>query len=104
MAECEWPLAGLVGQQLVAGRIDRTFVDDAGVRWIIDYKTSSHEGSGRRQFLDNERSRYESQLSLYARLLQLSGEANVSVGLYFPLLDEWLSWEVPSAETGTAFP
>ncbi|MCP4089071.1 MAG: UvrD-helicase domain-containing protein, partial [Gammaproteobacteria bacterium] len=26
--------------------IDRSFVDQQGVRWIIDYKTSTHEGSG----------------------------------------------------------
>ena len=31
--------------------IDRAFVDADGVRWIIDYKTSSHEGGDREAFI-----------------------------------------------------
>jgi ATP-dependent exoDNAse (exonuclease V) beta subunit len=93
-AQCEWPLVGMIDQRLIGARIDRTFIDESGMRWIIDYKTSIHEGAGRRQFLLDERSRYESQLALYARLLQAAGDARVAVGLYFPLLDEWLAWQV----------
>jgi ATP-dependent exoDNAse (exonuclease V) beta subunit len=93
-AQCEWPLAGVVDGRFINGRIDRTFVDENGTRWIIDYKTSMHEGAGRQNFLRDERERYESQLKLYARLLEAAGEAKIAVGLYFPLLDEWISWEV----------
>ena len=97
-AQCEWPLAGVVGERFISARIDRTFVDENGTRWIIDYKTSTHEGSGRRKFLLDERTRYESQLNLYARLLGAAGETQIAVGLYFPLLDEWVSWEIAAEE------
>jgi ATP-dependent exoDNAse (exonuclease V) beta subunit len=97
-AQCEWPLTGVVGEHFVSARIDRTFVDECGTRWIIDYKTSTHEGTGRQKFLLDERARYESQLSLYARLLEAAGETKIAVGLYFPLLDEWVSWEIVAKE------
>jgi ATP-dependent exoDNAse (exonuclease V) beta subunit len=45
-AACEWALAGLIDDRLETARIDRTFVDGAQRRWIIDYKTSTHEGGG----------------------------------------------------------
>ena len=67
-AACEYPLCGVVDGAIVSVRMDRTFVDD-GVRWIIDYKTSSHEGSGLEAFLDNERERYRGQLELYRRII-----------------------------------
>ena len=46
MTRCELPITGLIGGKLYETVIDRTFVDENGVRWIIDYKTSSHEGGG----------------------------------------------------------
>ena len=73
-------------------------MDESGTRWIIDYKTGSHEGSARDTFLRNEKERYQPQLETYARLLQRSGEDRVAVGLYFPLLDEWVAWEVAAEE------
>ena len=45
--------------------IDRTFFED-GVRWIVDYKTSSHEGAELEKFLESERERYAPQLARYA--------------------------------------
>ena len=98
-AQCEWALGGLLGERLESARIDRTFVDERGVRWIIDYKTSSHEGGAREVFLNEEKRRYLPQLETYARLLQQFGESAVSVGLYFPLLDEWIAWEVSAEQS-----
>jgi len=81
--------------------IDRTFVDEQGVRWIIDYKTSTHEGGDVDAFLDNEQLRYRGQLERYARLLQaggapqgdlMSSEQSIRLGLYFPLLGGWREW------------
>jgi ATP-dependent helicase/nuclease subunit A len=97
-AQCEWALGGLLDRQLITARIDRTFVDSSGTRWIIDYKTSTHEGAGRELFLNEQKRRYASQLELYARLLQQSGDAAIGVGLYFPLLDEWITWQIPARE------
>jgi ATP-dependent exoDNAse (exonuclease V) beta subunit len=71
-------------------RIDRTFVDRDGVRWIVDWKTSTHEGGDRDAFLDNELQRYRGQLERYARVMRLvDPDRPQRVGLYFPLLDAW---------------
>jgi hypothetical protein len=73
--------------------IDRTFVDASGTRWIVDYKTSTHEGAGLDEFLDNERERYRPQLERYASLVRLLGEEPIRLGLYFPRLSAWREWE-----------
>jgi len=66
--------------------IDRTFMEE-GVRWIVDYKTSSHEGTGLEAFLDEERARYAPQLARYAAAL-----GSARLGLYFPMLRGWREW------------
>ena len=38
------------------------FVDDAGTRWIVDYKVGSHGGGSLDEFLDREQERYRQQL------------------------------------------
>lgn len=85
-------------------RIDRTFIDSEGTRWIIDYKSSSHEGAGLEVFLDNERERYRGQLERYRRLLGKLDGRPVRMGLYFPLLNGWRELEEASrgAESGNA--
>jgi ATP-dependent exoDNAse (exonuclease V) beta subunit len=88
----EFALTGMVGGELVRAVIDRSFVDEAGIRWIVDYKTSSHEGAGLESFLDNEQERYRPQLEKYASLMQRLGPEPVRLGLYFPLLDAWREW------------
>ncbi|HXW09189.1 MAG TPA: 3'-5' exonuclease, partial [Steroidobacteraceae bacterium] len=91
-AQSELALTGRVGRDVVSIVIDRTFVDDAGVRWIVDYKTSSHEGAGLDVFLDNERERYRAQLERYAGLARALGDEPIRLGLYFPLLSAWREW------------
>jgi ATP-dependent exoDNAse (exonuclease V) beta subunit len=63
--------------------MDRVFMDQ-GVLWIVDYKTSRHEGADLEAFLDRELERYAPQLASYAALLGDSRQA-----LYFPLLRGW---------------
>jgi ATP-dependent exoDNAse (exonuclease V) beta subunit len=65
--------------------IDRLFEEPSGARWIVDYKTSTHEGADADAFLDRERERYAAQLARYARAV---GGAD-RLGLYFPLLRAW---------------
>ena len=71
--------------------IDRTFADSDGKRWIVDYKTSGHEGAGLDAFLDRERARYSAQLERYARAL--GREEQATLGLYFPLMSGWRDWQ-----------
>ena len=94
-AASEVPIAGLIDGSLCEVVIDRTFVDEAGVRWIIDYKTSFHEGTGLENFLEMERDRYREQLERYARLMVQREDRPIRLGLYFPLLGEWLEWGAP---------
>ncbi len=96
-AKSEWRLTGVVDSGLVNVAIDRTFVDDGGVRWIIDFKTGGHQGADVAAFLDNEQKRYRSQLETYARLLAAlrPEEKNIRLGLYFPLLGGWREWDWP---------
>ena len=71
--------------------IDRTFADPDGKRWIVDYKTSSHEGADIEAFLERERERYRGQLERYARALAAGEKA--TLGLYFPVYAGWRQWK-----------
>jgi ATP-dependent helicase/nuclease subunit A len=97
-SRCEMAVAGVVDGEIVHGTIDRTFVDDQGIRWVIDFKTSVHQGSGVAEFLNEQVRRYRAQLARYAKLLAPFGQP-VRLGLYFPLLDEWREWEMEDATT-----
>jgi ATP-dependent helicase/nuclease subunit A len=90
-ARSEWSLGGVLDGEVVHRIIDRWLVVDGEV-WIVDFKTSSHEGGGLEAFLDNEVERYRSQLEGYARLLATFDPRPIQLGLYFPLLGGWRSW------------
>jgi ATP-dependent helicase/nuclease subunit A len=89
-ARSEMALSAVLDSRTVHVVVDRTFVDEDGTRWIVDYKTSVHEGAGVEAFLDNEAERYRAQLELYGRVLRLEdGLRPIRMGLYFPLLRAW---------------
>jgi ATP-dependent exoDNAse (exonuclease V) beta subunit len=103
-AASELPLAGMVNGELCEAVIDRTFIDENGIRWIIDYKssdykTSTHQGSNLENFLAQEKERYREQLEGYAGLMarhdKSDSERPIRLGLYFPLMGEWLEWAAP---------
>jgi hypothetical protein len=89
-SDSEYAVTGMVNGEVVRGLVDRTFIDD-GVRWIIDFKTSEHQGGKLEEFLDEQQRRYRDQMERYASILALLG-APVRLGLYFPLLDQWREW------------
>mgnify|MGYP003340363792 CR=1 FL=1 len=84
---CELPLTALIDGQLRHLIIDRTFVDEAGARWIIDYKTGTHSGGGLEHFLDEEENRYREQLQRYVTAFQVLEDRPVRAALYFPLIE-----------------
>ncbi len=88
----EWSLSATIDGQPVNIVMDRCFVDDNGVRWIIDFKSSRHENDDLEAFLDQEQSRYASQLERYARIANMMQPMETRVALYFPLLKEWREW------------
>ncbi|HEX9138737.1 MAG TPA: PD-(D/E)XK nuclease family protein, partial [Steroidobacteraceae bacterium] len=87
-SHCELPLTGVYQGRVINAIIDRTFVDAAGTRWVIDYKTSSHEGGSLPEFLSREAERHRPQLARYATLAAALGPEPVRAALYFPLLSE----------------
>jgi ATP-dependent exoDNAse (exonuclease V) beta subunit len=101
-AYCEWAISGLVGTRLISGTVDRAFRDEKGRLWIVDFKTSEHEGSRLKDFLDEQQARYRSQLQSYAALLTGMGMGPIVLGLYFPLLDAWREWEYEGEAVLTA--
>ena len=69
--------------------IDRLFEDDVGDTWIVDYKTSEHQGADLERFLDEEKKRYRPQLERYA---VATGNEGARRGLYFPQHKGWREW------------
>ncbi len=88
----EHALSGLAGGEVTRVVFDRSFIDEDGVRWVIDYKTSQHRGGSLPEFLEREVERYRPQLERYAALARKLGPEPVRVGLYFPLMGEWREW------------
>ena len=86
-AACELPIS-VVGESGVERLvIDRTFIDTNGDRWVIDYKTSSHEGGGLEAFLESEVARYREQLQRYRTAMEkMHPDEHIRIALYFPLL------------------
>ena len=89
-ARNELRLTAIVDGERMNLVIDRIFSDAGGGRWIVDYKTGSHEGADIEAFLDRERERYRAQLERYAAAV--GGGRNTMLGLYFPLLAGWREW------------
>ena len=84
-ARSEWAIAGVESGAIVHIVVDRTFVED-GVRWIIDFKTGTHEGGDAAAFLDSEAVRYREQLERYARIVGAMDGRPVRIALYHPLV------------------
>ena len=82
----ELALTGRVGAGIETGIIDRVRIDDDGTHWIVDYKTSTHEGGNLEGFLDAELDRYRSQLTRYASLYENFSGKRPRCALFFPLL------------------
>ncbi len=92
-AHSELRLSGIVNGELRNVVIDRSFVDADGTRWIVDYKTSVHAGSGLAEFLAREMERYAPQLQLYLTLARSLGPEPVRAALYFPWLREFCEFD-----------
>lgn len=92
----ELALSGVVGGAVESGVLDRVRIDDDGTHWIVDYKTSTHEGGNLEGFLAAEADRYREQLARYAALYRAYSAADVRCALYFPLLRAFIEVELES--------
>jgi ATP-dependent exoDNAse (exonuclease V) beta subunit len=92
-AHSEFALSAILNQTTEHLVIDRTFKDEHGTRWIIDYKTSTPETDDLSSFLEKEKSTYQAKLALYAEAMKLTDSSPLRLGLYFPLIPAWIEWE-----------
>jgi ATP-dependent exoDNAse (exonuclease V) beta subunit len=88
-ASSERRLSGLIDGRVQDISIDRLLLDAHGTRWVIDFKTSTHEGGGVESFIASELERYAPQLQRYVELARRLGPEPVRAALYFPLLGEF---------------
>ncbi len=93
-AHSELRLTGRHEGRVINIIIDRLIVDEHGDRWIVDYKTSTHQGGDLDGFLAAEVQRYRPQLQRYAELAGQSGAGRLRAALYFPLLGEFREIEL----------
>lgn len=100
-AQSEYPITLNKDGEIQHYFIDRTFVAENGVRWIIDYKTSHYAENAIEictnnieQFISQEKIKYTPQLNQYAKAMQLleNNKHPIQLGLYFPLLQKWCAW------------
>lgn len=73
--------------------IDRTFIDEEGICWIIDYKTSTLSHQDLETFLQKEQKKYLQKMHLYYQALQEIQSCPIRLGLYFPAISAWRSWD-----------
>ena len=86
----ELALTGLADGEIVSVILDRVRIDEDGTHWIVDYKTSSHEGGNLQGFLKAETDRYQAQLARYADIYKEWSGEKVKCALYFPLLKSFV--------------
>ncbi len=92
-AHSEYALTGKVEKGYQQFFIDRTFIDEKGQRWIIDYKTSQPRSDESIQdFYNRAQLDHADQLTTYGALLAHCDERPIYLGLYFPLFQGWHSW------------
>mgnify|MGYP001208762728 CR=1 FL=1 len=72
--------------------IDRTFVDNDDVRWIVDYKTSQPDNGDVATFLAAEKATYAPQLQRYAAAIAATENRPIKLMLYFPLINDSVEW------------
>lgn len=93
-AKSEYPLSATINNEIKHVIIDRTFIDEQGLRWIIDYKSVAYDGTDLESFLNRETETYRLQLEDYAAIIQSIEPLHpIRLGLYFPLLKAWREWE-----------
>jgi len=90
----EYALSALEDGVVNTYRIDRTFVDEQGVRWIVDYKSTDTRNQDIESFVDEQiKDRHQDQLERYGRLMSQIDAKPIRLAVYFPLLKQLRSWE-----------
>lgn len=92
-ANNEFTLSAIENGSVNRYRLDRTFVDDNGTRWIVDYKSTVHDDGDSAQFATEQvRSRHKGQLEKYGFLFSQVDARPIQLAVYFPLLKQLIHW------------
>jgi ATP-dependent helicase/nuclease subunit A len=83
-AKSEYPITCILHQQIKHFIIDRTFIDEKGTRWVIDYKTTSLNLQNEADLSKNIWHQHENQLNNYAKFFTRLSKNPIKLGLYFP--------------------
>jgi ATP-dependent helicase/nuclease subunit A len=89
----EYPLTLVQNNEIVHCIIDRTFIDNAGHRWIIDYKASLPKPEqSPTDFLQAAHTFHAPQLNRYAEAFSHLEQRPIQLALYFPRCGLYHSW------------
>lgn len=88
-AKAEFAITTISNQKLEHLIVDRTFIDEHGEHWIIDYKTTIYTQADITDFLKAESDKYRRKMQCYAKALRSLKDAPLRLGLYFPALPAW---------------
>lgn len=91
-AQSEFSLSTRLNEQFKTYVIDRTFIDDKGCRWIVDFKTGYHAGGNLESFYQSELERYKNQLATYASVMRQMESRNLRCALYLPMHKKLLEY------------
>ena len=102
-AESEAPYTACIDGEIRNVVIDRTFVDDAGYRWIVDYKTSvPRTDQDMAEFTQSQLDRHAGQLALYARVLsQFDDSRPIRTALYLTAVPKLVELSPPRSTRET---
>ncbi|MBV1914893.1 MAG: UvrD-helicase domain-containing protein [Pseudomonadales bacterium] len=94
-SQVEWPFSIKTATGYKQYRVDRTFIDQQGIRWIIDYKSSQPAIDPQNpantesldHFLQQQAVQYQQQMQTYSDgFLQLE-DRPIKLALYYPAID-----------------
>jgi len=94
--KAEYALTNFKDKNFKSMIIDRTFIAEDGVRWIIDYKTGEDDDEKIEENLDEEKviNKHRPQLESYKELILRQGETRpIKMALYYPLYKQLV--EIP---------
>jgi hypothetical protein len=88
-AKSEFALTSVVNNEIENIVIDRMFIDENNILWIIDYKTTAFSHEDKEKFLSREKKKYAEQMQKYRQVLSARHEGEIRLGLYFPAIPAW---------------
>jgi ATP-dependent helicase/nuclease subunit A len=91
-AYSEFAITASINNEVTQLVLDRTFIDETGTLWIIDYKTSILSDEDLEEFLRNEKEKYEKKLWEYHQAMRQLKSHPIRVALYFPMIPAWKEW------------